>query len=92
MALAPDDSAWSVSYKKVDGMWFAEFMFVDLEHDGFIVSMFVHADGNYELRFNNEGSRCFYMGPSELDLLNWCVDEAQEQLIKLEEEETGRAA
>lgn len=83
MSMAPDDRAWTVSYRKEDGMWFADFMFVDLEHDGFMVSMFVHCDNQYELRFHNGGSAYFMMSSTEMDLFNFCVEEAHEQLIAL---------
>ena len=92
MTLAPDERAWEVSYKKVDGMWFADFMFVDLEYDGFMVSMFVHCDGKFELRFNTNGSGYFMMGEAEMRLLNCCVEEAQETLILLEEQDTREAS
>ena len=55
MALAPDERAWEVSYKKVEDMWYAEFMFVDLEYDGFMVKMFLDGCGGYELRFDTNG-------------------------------------
>jgi len=102
MTLAPDERAWEVSYKKVDGMWFADFMFVDL--DRIMVSMFVHCDGKFELRFNTKGSGYFMMAEAEMRLLNCCVEEqlyrelfhllreAQETLILLEEQDAFGAS
>lgn len=84
MALAPDERAWEVSYKKVEDMWYAEFMFVDLEYDGFMVKMFLDGCGGYELRFDTNGCEYFMMADGELSLLCTCADEAFEGLLELE--------
>lgn len=84
MTLAPDNRAWKVSYKQVEELWFAEFMLVDLEYDGFMVSMFINCDGQYELTFHSKGSEYFKLGPRELQLLNRCVKKAHKELMLLE--------
>jgi len=89
MTLETDNRAWNVNYVKEDGMWFANFIFVDLEDDEFRVTMYVIGDDDYDLTFYSDKSSYFKMGEYELVKLNLCVAEAQEQLIKLEEETGG---
>lgn len=87
MTLAPDSRAWDVTYEKKDDTWYANFMFVDLEFDGFMVSMHLDYDRQVEIRFHSKGSEYILLHEALMELFYECVTLAKVELLELEDDD-----
>ena len=85
MALAPNNKAWKAEYYTEDGYWYANFMLVDIEYDGFMVTMTSTGESDYELTIHTNGSKYIMLGASEMNSLHTLAKKTHLELRRLEE-------